>query len=79
MNNNPMMVKRFLRGTKQLSDLLLVSQNANEIVKKMENNLSIFYDGSSIQGSMKDILQNLITKKNLNVKAMEGKTRCYYE
>ena len=72
LNNNPLMVKRFLKGTKHLSDLLLVSENANEIVEKMGNTLTIFYDGGSIQGSMKDILHNLVTKKSLNVKAMEG-------
>ena len=72
LNNNPLMVKRFLKGTKQLSDLLLVSENANEIVERMGNTLTIFYDGGNIQGSMKDILNHLVTKKNLNVKAMEG-------
>ena len=72
LNNNPLMVKRFLKGTKQLSDLLLVSENANEIVEKMGKTLAIFYDGGSIQGSMKDIIHHLVTKKNLNVKAMEG-------
>ncbi|KAI6661582.1 Dual specificity protein phosphatase 10-like [Oopsacas minuta] len=72
LNNNPLMVKRFLKGSKQLSDLLLVSKNANEIVSKMEKIQTIFYDSGSIQGSMKDILQHLVVKKNLNVKAMEG-------
>ena len=72
LNNNPLMVKRFLKGTKQLSDLLLVSENANSIVNKMEKILTIFYDSGNVQGSMRDVLQHLLVKKNLNVKAMEG-------
>ena len=72
LNNNPLMVKRFLKGTKQLSDLLLVTENANSIVNKMEKILTIFYDSGNVQGSMRDVLQHLLVKKNLNVKAMEG-------
>ena len=72
LNNNPLMVKRFLKGTKQLSDLLLVSENANSIVTRMEKILTIFYDSGNVQGSMRDVLQNMAVKKNLNVKAMEG-------
>lgn len=71
LNNNPMMVKRFLKGTKQIADLLQVTTNADDIVEKMKNTLTVFYDTGKPQANIKNIIQNLTAKK-MSIRVLEG-------